>query len=552
MARRPALLGHPDWNGFLQQRRAAHFGPPARARLARRLGASDRRDHGADLLQRPRQFGRRGRRTMSSALIIIFLTAALALVLGLVARSGKEMTLEQWTVGGRGFGGILVFLLQAGEIYTTFTFLGGSGWAYGKGAQTYYILAYGCLAYILSYWLLPPIWRYARQERIVSQSHFVARKYDSPLLGVLVAAVGVVALIPYLVLQFKGLGIIVSVASYGAISSTAAIWIGAAIITAYVFVSGVRGSAWTSTVKDILILAVVVFLGIYLPLHYFGGYGEMFRTIDAAKPGFLALKPSGEYGLVWFQSTALLAALGFYMWPHAFGAVLTARAERTFRRNAVVLPLYQLILLFVFFCGFAAILKVPGLTGSDIDLSLFKLSINTFDPWFVGVIGAAGVLTALVPGSIILVAASTLLANDVFRSLRPQTREETVAWTARGLVPVVALIAVYFTLQGGSTIVALLLIGYNFVTQFFPSIVCSLMRNNPLTKAGAFAGVAVGVATVVAVTLSHSTIATLAPFLPTAIQDVNVGFLALILNLVAAAIVSLATRPAAVASAERA
>lgn len=32
------------------------------------------------------------------------------------------MNLEQWSVGGRGFGTIFVFLLMAGEIYTTFTF----------------------------------------------------------------------------------------------------------------------------------------------------------------------------------------------------------------------------------------------------------------------------------------------------------------------------------------------------------------------------------------------------------------------------------------------
>jgi Na+/proline symporter len=71
---------------------------------------------------------------MNSALVIIALTAILALALGLAARRGKRMTLEQWTVGGRGFGAPLVFLLTAGEIYTTFTFLGGSGYAYGKGA----------------------------------------------------------------------------------------------------------------------------------------------------------------------------------------------------------------------------------------------------------------------------------------------------------------------------------------------------------------------------------------------------------------------------------
>jgi solute:Na+ symporter, SSS family len=489
---------------------------------------------------------------MNGALVIIFLVAALALVLGVLARFGKEMTLEQWTVGGRGFGGLFVFLLTAGEIYTTFTFLGGSGFAYGKGAAAYYILGYGALAYILSYWLLPPIWRYARREKLVSQPHFFARKYDSPMLGVAVAAVGVVALIPYLVLQFKGLGIIVSVASYGAISSTAAIWIGATIITIYVMTSGVHGSAWNSTVKDFLILAVVVFLGVYLPFHYYGGYGDMFRAIEAAKPGFLALKPAGDGSVLWFQSTVLLTALGFYMWPHQFGALMTAKAERTFRRNAIILPLYQLILLFVFFCGFAAILKVPGLTGPDIDLSLFRLSIQTFDPWFVGVIGAAGVLTALVPGSMILIAASTLLANDVFRGLRNDVAEKTVTQTARGLAPIVALVAVYFTLQGGQTIVALLLMGYSFVTQLFPAVICSLMRVNPLTTAGAFAGIIVGVATVVGVTLSHSTIGTLAPFLPARFNDINVGFVALILNAAAAGIVSLATRSATAPKVERA
>jgi len=370
---------------------------------------------------------------MSPALIIIGLTVVAALLLGLRARHGKDMNLEQWTVGGRGFGTILVFVLMAGEIYTTFTFLGGSGYAYGHGAPAFYILCYGCLAYVLSYWLLPPIWRYAKQQRLIAQPDFFARKYDSPALGVLVAVVGIVALVPYLVLQLKGLGIIVDAAAYGGISSEGAICIGAVVVTVYVMVSGVHGSAWTAVLKDTLILAVVLFLGIYLPIHYYGGYGPMFTAIQAAKPGFLALPPQGE-SLAWFNSTVLLTALGFYMWPHTFGSLYTAKEERAFRRNAALLPLYQLILLFVFFVGFAAILKVPGLKGPDIDLSLLRLSLATFDPWFIGVIGAAGVLTALVPGSMILMASATLLANTIYRVFHPQVTDVTVSNLAKALV----------------------------------------------------------------------------------------------------------------------
>jgi SSS family solute:Na+ symporter len=480
---------------------------------------------------------------MSSALVIIAAVTVFALFLGLRAKRGHDMSLEQWTVGGRSFGTAFVFLLMAGEIYTTFTFLGGSGFAYGKGAPVYYILAYATLAYILSYWLLPPIWRYAKAQRLISQPHFFARKYDSPALGVLVALVGVAALIPYLVLQLKGLGIIVATASYGVISSTAAVWIGAAVVTTYVIVSGVRGSAWNSVVKDTLILAVVLFLGIYLPIHYYGGLGPMFHAIDAAKPGFLTFPAKGS-SVSWFQSTVLLTALGFFMWPHTFGSVFTAKDERIFRRNAMVLPLYQLILLFVFFVGFAAVLKVPGLKGGDIDLSLFRLSLQTFDPWFVGVVGAAGVLTALVPGSMILNTASTLLANDVYRGLlQRDAADATVAKLARMLVPVVALVAVAFTLHGGETIVALLLMGYSFVTQLFPAMLCSLLPHNRATKQGAFCGILSGVLVVAVTTSMHLSVGQLFPFLPDGAKDVNIGFVALTLNIIVFALVSAVTQP---------
>lgn len=489
---------------------------------------------------------------MNSALIVIFLVAAGALCLGLVARHGHDMDLEQWSVGGRSFGTIFVFLLMAGEIYTTFTFLGGSGFAYGKGAPAYYILAYGTLAYIISYWILPPIWRYAKKERLISQPHYFSKKYDSPALGLLVAVVGVIALVPYLVLQLKGLGIIVSIASYGSISSTSAVWIGAAVVTVYVMVSGVRGAAWNAVVKDFVILGIVVFLGIYMPLHYYGGYEAMFQEIQQAKPGFLAFPSKGQ-SVAWFQSTVLLTALGFFMWPHSFGSVFTAKDERIFRRNAIVLPLYQLILLFVFFVGFAATLKVPGLQGADIDLSLLKLSIQTFDPWFVGVIGAAGVMTALVPGSMILTVAATLLANDIYRGAASTTASDAaVARLARILVPVIALVAVGFAVQGGTTIVALLLMGYNFVTQLFPSVVSSLMTRNPVTKYGAFCGILTGVIAVAAITLTKSTLGGLFPFLPDSLQDLNVGLVALLLNVCVTALVSALTQRAAAALPSRA
>jgi SSS family solute:Na+ symporter len=477
------------------------------------------------------------------ALVIIFAFLALAIFLGIRARSGKDMDLEQWTVGGRGFGTIFVFLLMAGEIYTTFTFLGGSGWAYGKGGPAFYILSYGCLAYILSYWMLPAIWRYAKEHRLVSQSDFFVSKYRSPNLGVLVSLVTVVAMVPYLALQFKGLGIIVSVTSFGTVSSTVAVVIGAVAVTAYVMISGIHGSAWTAVVKDVMVLAVAIFLGIYLPFSLYGGFQPMFEQINEAKPGFLTL-PTEGLSIPWFISTVLLTALGFYMWPHTFGASYTAQNAGVFRRNAIIMPLYQLILLFVFFIGFAAILQVPNLSEGQVDLALLKISTQTFPPWFVGIIGGAGLLTALVPGSLLLMVSATVLVNNVYKAFVPSTTDQQVFTYAKFVVPVVALAALYFTLSGGQTIVILLLLGYSLVTQLFPALIFSLMPNNFVTKYGAAAGIVVGVAMVAYLTISESTIGTLFPFLPQAVQDINVGIIALLANAAVMAVVSLATRSA--------
>ncbi|MGH7626949.1 MAG: sodium:solute symporter family protein [Gemmatimonadaceae bacterium] len=479
---------------------------------------------------------------MNPALLVIGAVLVLALALGVRARRGRTMTLEEWTVGGRGFGTVFVFLLMAGEIYTTFTFLGGSGWAYGKGAPAFYILCYGALAYALSYFLLPVIWRYAREHRLLSQADYFASKFGSPGLGVLVSVVSVIAIVPYLVLQLKGLGIIVSEASYGAITSNSAVWISSAVLVVYVVVSGVRGSAWTAVVKDVMILIVAIALGVYLPLHYYGGMRTMFERIEAAKPGFLTLPATGM-SPSWFISTVILTTLGFYMWPHTFGAVYTARHEDVFRRNAVVMPLYQLVLLFVFLAGFAAIQQVPGLTGSAADLSLLRVSRQTFGPWVVGTIGAAGLLTALVPGSMLLMTAATLIAKNVYGRLAPRTPEAHVTLLAKWLVPVIALVSVYFTVRGGESLVTLLLMGYNFVTQLFPPLLFSLGRKPYATRAGAFAGIISGVAMVAWLTLSGVTMATLVPSWPDVVKDINAGIIAMLVNTVVLLAVSLATGP---------
>jgi SSS family solute:Na+ symporter len=207
------------------------------------------------------------------------------------------------------------------------------------------------------------------------------------------------------------------------------------------------------------------------------------------------------------------------------------------------MPLYQLILLFVFFIGFAAVLAVPNLGEEEVDLALLTVVRETFSPWFVGLIGAAGLLTALVPGSLLLMVSATILVKNVYGVFRPSTTEAQIVRYAKYLVPVVGLAALFFTLAGGQSIVILLLLGYSLVTQLFPAMLISLLPNAMnANKYGATAGILVGVATVAYLTITENNLGTLFPWLPQGIHAIHVGIVGLILNLIVLLIVSLATR----------
>lgn len=447
-------------------------------------------------------------------------------------------SLTAWSLADRRFGTVFIFVLMAGEIYTTFTLLGGSGWVYARGAPAYYILASGTVAYVSSYWLLPAIWRRATTWQVLTQPDFFARAFDSVALGRLVSAISLLALLPYLVLQLTGLGIIVSETSFGAIAPKMAVILGVIVITTHVVVTGMRGSAHVAAVKDLLVLAVVLALGILLPQQHFGGIAPMFTRLAQDRPELLTFPARGFSG-VWYASTVLLTAMGFYLWPHTFASIFTARNARTFRRSAVLMPLYQLLLVFVFVIGFSAVLVIPGLSAQEADLALLRVARESLSPWLVGMVGTAGLLTALVPGSLILITMATIGAR-----LSLEADDPRAATRARRLVPLFALLALLGTWLGDESLVELLLLAYAVMAQLMPALACTLIRPGAVSAGAVAVGLMVGEALVaIDIVTDHAIMPMLASSLGT-VADLNIGAVALMANVIGIAMVTAVQRAA--------
>ncbi|MHB8178570.1 MAG: sodium:solute symporter family protein [Vulcanimicrobiaceae bacterium] len=454
------------------------------------------------------------------ALGIVGMVIAGTIGFALVSQRRFAADPQSYIVGGRRFGAIFLWVLLAGEVYTSFTFLGAAGWAYGYGAPAYYILAYGACGYVLGYFFLPAVWRIGKERGLLTAPDFFADRYANRQLGVAVGVLQVILTVPYITLQLTGLQILLSIAGYGQIDATLAVGIAFVTVALFVYLTGLRGTAWASVIKDALVLGAVLFAGIAIPIRFFGSPAAMLTALLTAHPGRLTLAGGTHpLGDVWYVSTVLLTSIGFYMGPHSIAAAYSARDGETLRRNAIFLPLYQPVLLLVFFAGFSALLIVPGLHGTQVDQSFLLVVARYYPAWLLGGIAAAGALAALVPVSALLLACGSIVSKNVLGDgLGLAQTDRTRLAATRFSVLAVALLALGLWLVARTTLVELLLLYYNGVTQFMPGFVAAFWWrsvNAPAVITGIIAG------EITAAVLAYTAI----PF-----QGINPGLMALLVN----------------------
>ena len=451
------------------------------------------------------------------ALLIVLFVIVGTIGFGILGVRRIRMSPTQFILGGRSFGVIFLWLLSAGEVYTSFTFLGAAGWAYSRGAPAFYIICYLTVSCITIFFYMPPIWRIARRHGLLTSADYFAHGYQSRALGVLTALVGVVFLIPYITLQLTGIQILLQIAGYGAINSVLAAGGAFGLIVCFVLISGLRGAAWASLIKDGLVLSGVIFAGIVLPIQFFGSPQAAIDKVLQVHPNWMTLVGLPEnYGTLWFASTVLLSGLGGYVWPHAFASQMAGKGPDTIRRNAMILPVYQIMLLLVFFAGFTALLIKPGLKGPEVDQSFMLVVQEHYPAWLLGLVAGAGCLAGLVPASAQILAAASLLSRNLFPSKEEHLTQRTRLW-----IIVLALLAFLLWVYSRVTLVGLLLIGYSGITQLFPGLVLSLRKRPPHA-------LSVGIGIIVALVLL--TVFALRGI--SVIYGANVGTVALAVNVV--------------------
>ena len=426
--------------------------------------------------------------------IIILLYLAIVTFVGIkAAGSAKDDSVDEFVAADGSLNGVTMYFLMGGAIFSAFAFLGGPGWAYSKGAASFYIMAY-CAMGLLS-WLVwgPKAYRMGKRYHYITQAQLLSDRFESKVLSGLIAVVSILAFIQYIALQLKGMAYVLNVTTNGTIP----FWLGAllayGVVLVYVLTSGVRGVAWTNVLQGVLMLAMAWILGLWLPHKFHGGISNMFASIQAADPQHLLMGTKMSWAK--YSSALVVSILGFTMWPHLFMKAYASDSEKTLKKTVALYPTFAIFMVPVLFIGFAGIGIVPYGTLESADQILpYMVTQLDLHPILLGLVAAATLAAAMSSSDTITHGAASIYTLDFHKKLiNPDMDDKKAMFVTRVGIVVFCSVAYYVAVFGAHSLVALLLGAYGAIVQIFPLVFTTFFWPRA-TKQGAICGFVAGVA----------------------------------------------------------
>jgi SSS family solute:Na+ symporter len=436
----------------------------------------------------------------------------LAIVIGFMASGWKRSDLSklnEWGLAGRRFGIVLSWFLMGGDLYTAYTFIAVPALVFGVGALGFFGVAYATIAFPLLFLIFPRLWQVAHRHGYVTASEYVRGRFGNRWLALAVGVTGILATMPYIALQLVGTQVV-----FGAVGYVGSGWltylpliISFVILAGFSAMSGLRASAFIAILKGVLIFATVIVAIIVIPSQL-GGYGAIFAKVPVQNV-LLAAPTAENWGsFSAFSSLALGSALALFLYPHAVTGLLSSSSGRVIEQNAIIQPIFNIVLWFLSIFGFVAVaagvssdpMFADGFKHYGPSYALLALMTKYLPEWFVGVAFAAIAIGALVPASVMAIGSANIITRDIWGEFvhsgtaeARQIKETSIAKVFALLMVGAALIFVIaIPLQ---YVIQFQLLGGIWVIQTFPSVAMSLFVRQWLTGRGLFVGWLVGMVT---------------------------------------------------------
>jgi solute:Na+ symporter, SSS family len=270
--------------------------------------------------------------------VVLGVYLVLLLVLGYAGFRKSHDTEEDYYLAGRGQGWVVSSLTIMATFFSSFALLGAPGMVYKDGV-VFALFALnvplgGCAVFVLG----SRIARLGRARGYVTQADMLADYYGSDVaLRLLVALVGFLYVVPYVVMQINAGGLLAA-AMFPKLKW--AFEIGAALLAVitmlYIMVGGMRSVAWTDVVQGLLLIVGMLLAGV-ATVAALGGLSGFFQRVGELPPTSLSVPgTSGVWNPSKLLTVVVFGSLGSMIQPAQWMRYYAARSTDTLRRSGLI------------------------------------------------------------------------------------------------------------------------------------------------------------------------------------------------------------------------
>jgi len=406
--------------------------------------------------------------------LVVFAYLGVVLYIGIFAfRQSKKTNAEDYFLAGRSLGPSVFLLSLFGTNMTAFSILGASGHAFANGIVTYGLMA-SSSALVIPVCLFvigTRLWALGRRHRFMTPVQMFRDRWECRHIGTVIFAVQAVLLVPYIIIAVMGGGTVLRTITNGFIPY----WLGGAIVStvvmSYVFLGGMRGTAWVNALQTTLFLLFGT-IAVFVIGTGMGGFREAMEGLLASPATSPLLTRERVSPLYFFSYTFIpLSSIAF---PHICIFCLTARSVTYFKRTVVLYPICMLLIWMPsVFLGVVANratalpaieakldaraqLAAPNPTLSPDDRARLRTQaagddvilrlVDGYAPvWLAALLGAA-VMAAVMASDSQILALSTMFTEDVFAFYQGTARFGPAVQVLTGRVFVVVVTAVSYVI----------------------------------------------------------------------------------------------------------
>ncbi len=423
-----------------------------------------------------------------------------------------------------------IYALSIAVYCTAWTFYGSVGRAATTGLSFLLIYLGPTLAMLCGWLVLRKMIRIAHSQRITSIADFISARYGkSGGLGMLVALIAVIAIMPYIALQLKAITV-----SYGILTeypnqtppalslsnfwNDKAFWV-ALVLAVFIILFGTRhldaserheGMVTAIAFESLVKLFAFMAVGIFACFVLYPGPEALLAQADSILPEArrhfgLDQIPGGPLG--WF-GTLMLATLAFITLPRQFQVLVVENVnEQHLRRACWLFPLYLLLInLFVIPIALAGLLGGSATGEPDNFVLTLPLSsgLSAGLDWLPLLVFIGGLSAATSMMIVETIALSTMVSNQLvmplllrWRRLHLDRSRDLSGWLLgiRRIAIVLILILgyLYHALIGEAySLVTIGLVSFAAAAQFAPALLLGLYWRGA-SRNGAAAGLLAGI-----------------------------------------------------------